>query len=212
MASRCIGPWSRVESGLWDPTGPYHMEQFHYIRAGLGICSYAPSLLRSKLLILKSEWLLSLLKKEWCEWFACDLSESVAKMNKSLKNSYFFLCFCRAGNSVIGFLSESLVFAQQWANERFTLKNERFTHSLMFGERPERFAHDRSHPLSDVSKLLMVSHFWCALPKRFAHMAQRKWAIVSESLTLLTKKEEMSKNERFAYFSINFFKILYKTY
>ena len=45
-------------------------------------------------------------------------------------------------------------------NERFAQKNERFTHSLIFGEQPERFAHDRSFPLSDLSELLMVPHFW----------------------------------------------------
>ena len=44
----------------------------------------------------------------------------------------------RAGNSLIGFRSESLFLL---ANERFAQKNERFAHSLIFGERPERFAH-----------------------------------------------------------------------
>ena len=40
-------------------------------------------------------------------------------------------------------------------NEQFAQKNERFTHSLIFGERPERFAHDRSFPLSNLSKSLI---------------------------------------------------------
>ena len=35
------------------------------------------------------------------------------------------------------------------ANERFTKKNERFTHCLIFGERPEQFAHDRLFSMSD---------------------------------------------------------------
>ena len=42
-------------------------------------------------------------------------------------------------------------------NERMSdslQKNERFTHSLIFGERPERFAHDRTSFLSDLSDLL----------------------------------------------------------
>ena len=38
-------------------------------------------------------------------------------------------------------------------------KNEQFTHSLIFGERPEQFAHNHSFPLSDLSKLLMFAHF-----------------------------------------------------
>ena len=34
MASCCIGPWSRVESDLGDPTGPDHMELWHCTRVG----------------------------------------------------------------------------------------------------------------------------------------------------------------------------------
>ena len=51
-------------------------------------------------------------------------------------------------------------FAQKGANERFAQKNERFTHLLIFSERPERFAHKCSFPLRDVSESLMVAHFW----------------------------------------------------
>ena len=50
---------------------------------------------------------------------------------------------------------------------RFLSKNERMSDllkkmsdSLIFGEQPERFAHDRSFPLSDLSELLMVAHFF----------------------------------------------------
>ena len=47
-------------------------------------------------------------------------------------------------------------------NERMSdsLKKKRFTHSLIFGERPVRFAHDRSFPLSNLSESLVVAHFW----------------------------------------------------
>ena len=62
-------------------------------------------------------------------------------------------------------------------NERFAQKNEQFTHSLFFGERPERFAHDRSFLLSDLSELLTSLIFGERL---------------NDSVTLLTKKEEMS--------------------
>ena len=70
----------------------------------------------------------------------------------------------RAGNSLIDFLSESLVFAKKLANERFAQKNERFAHLHIFGERPVRFAHHRSFPLSDLSEslIVMVAHFWQA--------------------------------------------------
>ena len=47
-------------------------------------------------------------------------------------------------------------------NERMSdsLKNERFAHLLIFGERPERFTHDCSFLMSNLSKSLMVAHFW----------------------------------------------------
>ena len=97
------------------------------------------------------------------------------------------------------------VFAKKWANERFARKNKRFTHSLIFGEQPERFAHGCSFLVRDLSNLL-TSLIFGEQPERFAHIAQGKWAIVSESLTSLTKKEEMSENERFAHFFEFFFK------
>ena len=54
----------------------------------------------------------------------------------------------RAGNLLIGFPSESLVFGQKMSD------------SLIFGEQPEQFAHDCSFPLSNLSESLMVAHFW----------------------------------------------------
>ena len=44
--------------------------------------------------------------------------------------------------------------------EPFAQQTERFTHSLILSERPEPFTHDRSFPLSNLSELLMVAHFW----------------------------------------------------
>ena len=35
---------------------------------------------------------------------------------------------------------------------RFLSKNERMSDSLIFGEQSERFAHDRSFPLNDLSE------------------------------------------------------------
>ena len=35
-----------------------------------------------------------------------------------------------------------------------------FAYFLFLGEGCERFAHDRSFPLSNVSESLMVAHFW----------------------------------------------------
>ena len=76
----------------------------------------------------------------------------------------------RAGNSLIGFLSKSLVFCKKMSKWEIRSKNERFTHSLSFGERPERFAHSRSFVLSNLSKSLSVGHLiW-------AKWANEHWA------------------------------------
>ena len=61
------------------------------------------------------------------------------------------------------------VFAKKWANERFARKNKRFTHSLIFGEQPERFAHGCSFLVRDLSNLL-TSLIFGEQPERFAHI------------------------------------------
>ena len=56
-----------------------------------------------------------------------------------------------------------------------------FAHFLFFGERCERFAHDCSFPLSDVSESLrsLTKNEWC---DRIAQVAHQKMSDVSESL------------------------------
>ena len=96
-------------------------------------------------------------------------------------------------------------FVKKWGNKRFAQKNERFTHLLIYGEQPERFAHNRSFLVSDLRELLTIPHFWWATsanrswwlifgerPKRFAHMAQREWATMRDSLRSLTKNEQIT--------------------
>ena len=56
----------------------------------------------------------------------------------------------RAGNSLIGFLSNSLFFAKKWANDQITQKNKPFDHSLIFGEGPQRIANGRLFLVSDL--------------------------------------------------------------
>ena len=68
-------------------------------------------------------------------------------------------------NAVLGirssvFWANHSFFAQKWANERFTQKNKQFAHSLIFGEQPEQLAHGCSFWVSNLSKSLMVTHFW----------------------------------------------------
>ena len=84
-------------------------------------------------------------------------------------------------------------FPQKWANERFAQKTERFTHSLIFGERPKQFALDCSFPLSNLSELLMVAHFWWATWAIRSHYSFLV-SDLSHSLTSLTKKEGMSNS------------------
>ena len=45
-------------------------------------------------------------------------------------------------------------------NEQMSASLKKMSNSLIFGERPERFGHDRSFPLSDLSESLMAAHFW----------------------------------------------------
>ena len=99
---------------------------------------------------------------------------------------------CRAGNSLNLFLSKSLVFLRK--NERIRdllKKNEPFFHSLIFGERPEWFAHGCSFLGSNLNESLMVAHFWWAT---WAICSHHSFLVsdLSDSLTLLTKKEGMS--------------------
>ena len=83
------------------------------------------------------------------------------RMENSINESWYRHNLRRAGNLLIGFPSESLVFCEKLAHERFAQKNEWFAHSLIFGERPERFAH--------------IAHF--------------RWATWAIRYTSITKKE-----------------------
>ena len=72
------------------------------------------------------------------------------------------------------------------------LKNERFAHSLFFGEQCEwiaQVAHQKWVTWVNRSGHLtkMSDHEW------FTHIAKRKWAIMSESLRSLTKNDRMSE-------------------
>ena len=63
----------------------------------------------------------------------------------------------RAGNSLIGFLSKSLVFVKKFVNERAdSLKKT--SNLLIFGEQPEQF--------------VMVAHFW------WATWANHSWSLI----------------------------------
>ena len=116
-------------------------------------------------------------------------------------------------------MSDRERFAQvahdKWVNERFTqkfwlkkskilffsmfyirffyLKNERFAHSLFFGEQCEQIAkvaHQKLAMWANPSgRSLKMSN-----NKRFAQVAHKKWGTMSESLRSLTKNEWLSES------------------
>ena len=83
---------------------------------------------------------------------------------------------CRAGNSFIGFPSKLLVFCEKMSKWAIHSKNERFAHSLIFGERPER-----------------IANFWWVT---WAIRSHSSFLVsdLSDSVTSLTKTEEMSNS------------------
>ena len=86
------------------------------------------------------------------------ISDSIKRFWLKNLKSYFLVCFIYV----------------------FSFKNERFAHSLFFGERCERFAH---------------SLFFSERCERIAQVAHQKWLTMSESLKSLIF---FAKNKRFA--------------
>ena len=76
----------------------------------------------------------------------------------------------RAGNSLIGFQSKSLIFCPKMSEWGIRSKNELFTHSLIFGERPERFA-----PIAHLIWAKSAIHSYRSSKKR-------KWAKMGDLL------------------------------
>ena len=133
------------------------------------------------------------------------------------KNVFFNMyIILRAGTSLIGFSSESLVFCQKlsewaigskkWANHSFApfwwATSAIRSQSLIFSERPEWIAHGPSFLVSNLSDSL-TSLIWFEQNERFTHIAhqkrenEREWAKISDSL-IFSKKFVL--------------KIVYKTY
>ena len=108
-----------------------------------------------------------------CDNNNCRSSNTIT-INVNVNNNYLSGLGIRS--SV--FRANCSFFAQKWANEQYAQKNEQFNHLLIFGERPERFSHNRSFPLSDLSKSLMVTHFWWATWAIRSHRSpkKREWA------------------------------------
>ena len=89
------------------------------------------------------------------------------------------------------------IFAQKWANERFAQKNERFTHSLIFGERNEQFAH-----ITHFLWATWANHSWSLIfgegPQRFTHIAHQKRG--NERFVHFLNKQPYVKHTKKQYF------------
>ena len=92
----------------------------------------------------------------------CPMWSNILKQ-KSLLNR-FCLFIWRPGWFFFRFPSESLFFCQKMSKWAICSKKQLFTHSLIFGERPEWFAHD--------------AHFWWATGTICSHCSpkKREWA------------------------------------
>ena len=90
----------------------------------------------------------------------------------------------RAGNSLIGFLSDSMVFCEPKSNLHVKMSKPLLL--LFFHERPEWITHGRSFVKSNGSKWLTV-----------ALLFRSTWVIRSRSLF---KKERLSKERREQFF------------
>ena len=115
----------------------------------------------------------SLKKREWVN------HSGFFEKNKNVPKNMILVKFCWANCSFS--MSER-------ANEQFAQKNERFAHSLICLEWPERFSHNRSFDMSDLSDLLAVthlswviwanrsqSHIWYERSEWMSKWAMRKW-------------------------------------
>ena len=104
-----------------------------------------------------------------------------------------YLQYSKAGNSLIGFPSESLVFCSkmsEWAIHSRKRVIHSFSHhfcwvtwaicsrSLISSERCEWIVQGRSFLVSNLSDLL-TSLIFVKRPERFTHITHQKWAICS---------------------------------
>ena len=126
--------------------------------------AHSLSLLCSKSLILKSELFSLLLKKERCEWFTRDSSESIAKNGQSAKKIVFFVCF--SNRSRRSSLSRSFV--------KITLSD--LLPSLFTKEQQWEIHSSRSWQKSDGSHSLFF-----ASKSLFRSFAHKKWANFSKN-------------------------------
>ena len=110
----------------------------------------------------------------------------------------------RAGNSLIGFLSELLVFGEKMSEWGFAQRNEQFDHfrwatwairswSLIFGEQPERIAHGCSFLVSDLTDSL-TSLIFGEPPEWFTHIAHQKRG--NEQITNFFNKKTYIKHTK----------------
>ena len=123
-----------------------------------------------------STWAIRSLKKR--EWTNGSFKK---KRQKNVPKIWFY------------FLSESLVFCEQNSEWAIRSKKERFTHSLIYHERPEQIAHGCSFIISDLSNSLTVAHLsWATLAicsQSLVSPEQSEWIAHSCSFDLSDLRE-----------------------
>ena len=113
-----------------------------------------------------------------------DLSASLALLikNEGMSESLIFFKNFQKLLKNQSFWANRSFFVSERANERFAQKNEWFTHSLIYHERPEGIAHGHIFDMSNLSDSLTV-----------AHLSWSIWANRSRSLISSEQFERMSK-------------------
>ena len=102
----------------------------------------------------------------------------------------FYIHNYRAGNSLIGFLSELFVFCKKmskWVigSKKWVIRS--FSHALIFGEWPERITNGHLFLVSDLSDSLSSLSFG-EQPERFAHIAHQKEGMSKSLIFFLLQK------------------------
>ena len=93
----------------------------------------------------------------------------------------------RAGDSLIGFLSESLVFCEKMSE--WAIHSKKLSNALIFGERPEQIAQGCSFMESNLSDSLTLL-IYGEQHERFVHIAHFWWATWAIGSYFSLKKRE----------------------
>ena len=106
-----------------------------------------------------------------------DVRQVLQVCSSHSSNLHFTHCvWTRVGNSLIGFLSDSLIFCEQKSDS--LMKKSESPLSLFCHEQPERIPHGRSFVKSDRSESLTVALlFWAIWVIRSRSLSKEQWEL-----------------------------------